>query len=144
MSGLPAARANPLAAEMPMRMPVNEPGPVTAQKKSQSEGRRPASSMAAHASSMSSTDCLRAQSGRYFKEAFPPFTASAVRCFDAVSTAKNLFNFTHLPLFKGMPPRQYSMRRTFSPSFVIATLLQFSGKTSAMFSAHSTRQTPSP
>lgn len=37
MAGALVPKQNPLTADTPMRMPVKEPGPVTAQKKSQSE-----------------------------------------------------------------------------------------------------------
>ena len=70
-----------------MRMPVNEPGPVTAQKKSQSAGRMPALASVSSTASMRRTECCMAQSGSKVTNV-SPFLAMTVRYPAEVSMAR--------------------------------------------------------
>ena len=57
--GFLSAEQKPFAAEMPMRMPVNDPGPTTAAKKSHSSGESRALCSVSSTAPISRTECFR-------------------------------------------------------------------------------------
>ena len=77
--GLPAAAQKPFAAEMPMRMPVNEPGPVTAQKKAHFSGTRAARESVSSTAESRRSLWRMAQFSSKVTKVFSPLRATTVR-----------------------------------------------------------------
>ena len=100
MEGFPVAKQKPFTAEIPIRIPVNEPAPTTQAKQSKSFKVNPALVKSLSTSGIKVTECRMEQSGICEKYSCPSFTATTVKYSFAVSIAKKFFKALSLFSFR--------------------------------------------